>query len=257
MIKSKKVLALLVTSALVVVGVFGAMTYRAVYAQSATPTATAPSTQAQPLQPGQGRGGPGGRDGMRGGYTDADLAKALGITTDQLTAAEKTANTEALAQAVSQGLITQSQADQLSANGFDQHRFGGFGIFGGSSTIDYNALLAMALNISTDKLQAAYQQAANTNLDNQVANGTLTQAQADAIKGRNALAGNAKFQAAMKSAYQAGIKQAVTDGVITQAQADAILQEQSQQGSGFFGFGGGHGGMGGPGFGGPGLPPTQ
>jgi hypothetical protein len=249
MMRSKKGIALLVTSALVVVGVFGAMTYRAVYAQSATPTPATPSTQAQPLQPGPGRGGgPGAPGGAHGGYSDADLASALGITTDQLGAAEKTANSEALAQAVSQGLITQAQADQLSANGFDQRRFRDFGVFGPASSIDYNALLAKALNISPSQLQAAYQTAANTALDAQVANGNLTQAQTDAMKARNALANDSKFQAAMKSAYQAGVQQAVTDGVITQAQADALSQEQSQQGNRFFGLGGGHG-MGGPGFG--------
>ncbi len=247
MSKRKKIITILVTGALAVVTVLGAFTYRAVYAQAATPTPGAPgSTTNNQVQPGPGRGGPGG---MRGGYSDQELATALGITTDKLQAAYTAANTAALKEAVSKGLITQAQADQLSANGFDQH---GFGRLGGANGIDYNALLANALGISTDKLKAAQQQAYNASIDAAVQSGSITQAQADEMKGRYALANDTKFQSAMQSAYAAAVKQAVTDGVITQAQADAILASQSQAG-GFagpgFDFGGGFGhGHGGPGF---------
>ncbi len=247
--KRKKIITVLVTGALAVVAVFGTFTYRAVYAQSATPTPAAPGSTTNNNQalPGPGKGGPGG---MRGGYTDQELASALGITTDQLQAAYTTANTEALKEAVSKGLITQAQADQLSANGFDPHRFGMFSANG----IDYNAILAKALNITVDKLNAAQQQAYNANIDAAVQSGTITQAQADEMKGMNALSNDTKFQSAMKSAYDAAVKQAVTDRVITQAQADAILAKQSQTGGfavpGFdFGPGGGFGrGHGGPDF---------
>ncbi len=261
--KRKKIITILVTGALAAVTVFGALTYRAVYAQSTTPTPGAPSNtpnnnQAAPGQPGPGRGGPGG---MRGGYTDQELATALGITTDQLQAAYTAANTEALKEAVSKGLITQAQADQLSANGFDPHRFGMFAANG----IDYNAILAKALNITADKLKAAEQQAYNANIDAAVQSGAITQAQADEMKGMNALANDTKFQSALKSAYEAAVKQAVTDGVITQAQADAILLAKQSQTGGFFapgfnfgpggGFGHGHGG---PGFNGaPGSNPNN
>ncbi|MGD0006426.1 MAG: hypothetical protein ABSE06_19620, partial [Anaerolineaceae bacterium] len=82
--------------------------------------------------------------------------------------------------------------------------------------------------------------------------GTITQAQADLEKGRNALSNNAKFQASLQSAYEAAVKQAVTDGVITQAQADQILKDQS--GKGFPGGFGGLGGFGAQGLGGSGGP---
>jgi hypothetical protein len=207
---------------------------------------------------------------MHGGYSEQDLATALGITTDQLQAAYTAANTAAVKEAVSKGLITQAQADQITSNGGDLRQLERFGVFNGTNALDYNALLANALGVTTDKLKAAQQQAVNTNLDNAVKNGNMTQAQADEIKGRNALANDAKFQAAMKTAYEAALKQAVSDGVITQAQADAILQSQSQQG-GFFGGGpgfgpgpdfgpghGGHGGFGRPDFnGGPGFNPNN
>jgi hypothetical protein len=185
-----------------------------------------------------------GRGGFPGGYSEQDLATALGIDVAKLKAAYKTANTEAIKEAVSKGLITQAQADQITSKGIDNHPLGG--AFGGpfvNGGIDYNALLANALGISADQLKAAYTQALNTNLDNAVKAGTLTQAQADLEKGRYALANDAKFQASLQTAYETAVKQAVTDGVITQAQADQILQNQTGKGfpggnDGFDGFSG-------------------
>jgi hypothetical protein len=250
---SKKFLPLFAVGVLTIAAVFGAFTYRSVFAQAATPTpgtstATTPDASAQPF-PGKGR-----PDGMRGGgVTDTNLAAALGITVEELQAAETSANTEALKQAVAAGLITQAQADQLAANSANGAHPGGFRI-PGNSTIDYNALLANALGITTDELKAAQQQAFTTAIDQAVTAGTLTQAQADLMKARNSLANNAAFQSSMNSAYTAALKQAVTDGVITQAQADQILAEQPTINVfGHGGFGGGPGGRGGRGgHGGPG-----
>ncbi len=233
-------LALLGGAALIAL-VLGAYTVRAVFAQAATPTPAAPA----PAQPGPGKGFRGGI----GGYTDQDLANALGISLDQLQAAYKSADTEALKQAVSKGLLTQQQADQLSQR-LNGHPFRGFERFN-SSGIDYNALLASALNISADKLQAAYKTAFTTGVNNAVKSGRLTQAQADNILGRYALANDPKFQSSLQAAFAAAVKQAVADGIITQAQADQILKSQSATGAGgppflgrgFFGGPGGFGGF--------------
>jgi hypothetical protein len=235
MSKKKTFIGLLVTGVVGAALLFGVFNSQTAFAQSVTPTQSAPNTQqAQPPQ--MGRGGHGGPGGERGGMVaDQDLATALGVTTEQLQAAYKTANAEALKEAVSKGLITQAQADQMTADGFGPRHFGD------KDGIDYNALLAKALGITTEKLQAAMQQVENTNLDNAVKNGTMTQAQADMIKAQNALRNDTKFQSSMQSAYEAAIKQAVTDGVITQAQADAILQQQPKWGGGGPGFDGGHG----------------
>jgi len=233
-------LTLVITLVTVVAaGLFGV---HAVYAQTATPAPTTP-----------------GNRGQHFGVTDQELATALGITTDKLQAAYKTADAEALKQAVAKGLITQAQADQFSANSNGRH----FGMFGrmmganGSNTIDYNAILATALGISADKLQAANTQAYNTSVDNAVKSGSLTQLQADEIKGRQALAKDTVFQAAVKSAIAAAIKVAASSGVITQAQADAVVKSLSANNDAGFGFGkgmgpgmmdsGGRGGFGGPG----------
>ena len=210
----KKIVSILVGGALTLVTAFGAITYSVVKAQ--TPTPTTPTAPNSSSQPGFGRG-------MRGGgYTEDDLAAALGISVEQLQTAEQTARDEALKQAVAAGLITQAQADELAQRGFDGRHFGGIPGMN-NSTIDYDALLAQALGISKDDLQAAYQKAYTTSLDQAVQNGQLTQAQADAAKGRYALSTSSKFIDAMKAAFEAAVKQAVSDGLITQAQADQVL----------------------------------
>ena len=204
-------------------GIFGT---QAVYAQTATPV---PST-------------PGG-GGQHFAMTDQDLATALGITTDKLQAAYKAADAEALKQAVAKGLITQAQADKFSANANGRH-FGWPGKMMGANSsngIDYNAILASALGISADKLQAAYQQAYNTIVDNAVKSGSLTQQQADEIKGRQTLAKDNVFQAAVKSAIEAAVKVAASSGVITQAQATAVINSLTTNDHSGFGFGPGMG----------------
>ena len=96
------------------------------------------------------RGGP-GFPGV-GGNGEQALADALGIKLADLQTAEQKANDAAIQQAVTDGLISQDQADEMILRG---GRFGfgfeGRGPFGfkdknnTSSTIDYNALLAQAL----------------------------------------------------------------------------------------------------------------
>jgi len=247
--KIRRILPILVAGALMAVGVVGVVAYKTVYAQSTTPTPTSPTNPQQGL-PGKGgwNGMRGGKEGLSGGYNETQLASALGITVEQLQAAEKTANDAALKQAVAAGLITQAQADQLSANGMGFGHLGEFGKFA-SSGIDYNALLAKALNITTDQLTTAQQKAYFANIDAAVTAGTLTQAQADQIKGEYLLYNNSTFKSSMTSAFEAAVQKAVTDGVITQAQADSIIKSEQANGGlfkgrggsgGFHGFGGGH-----------------
>jgi len=245
-----KIISAVAAGAMVLVGIFGAVTYRVVNAQSAAATAT-PSTgttTSHTIPPAFG-------NGMQdGGYTQQDLATALGITLAKLQAAEQSATTEALKEAVSAGLITQAQADQFAQNNPNGQFDGDLPFLHGTTTIDYNALLASALGITTDRLQTARQTAYFSAIDLAVTNGSMTQAQADLAKGNYALSNNATFQASMKTAYTAAVNQAVTDGVITQAQAGQLLSNYSPVGVGG-GFGG-HGGMGGHGrgSGGPGGP---
>jgi len=197
------------------------------------------------------RGGP-----MGGGANDTYLAEALGITAAELQTAQQTAFEAGIDQALAKGLITQAQADALKQGSGAFGRFGGremHGFFGlaGDTTIDPNALLADALGITTDELQAARVKAQDLALAQAVTDGRITQAQADQMKADQALKtylDDQGLQTQMQTLYQDAVKQAVKAGVITQAQADAILANQGKFGGmhGFDGFGG-RGGMHGPG----------
>jgi hypothetical protein len=229
---SKKLVTMVVLGVLALGVAFGAVAYQSASAQTnTTPDAQASSEAATTAMP--------GKDGLRG-VEDEYLAEALGITVDELNAADQKAQETGLAQAVEQGLITQAQADQIKASGrglkFGDRRGGLIDL----SSIDFNALLADALGISVEDLNAAQLQAQNARIDQAVADGKLTQEQADLIKGRQALYASEDFQASMKSAFEAAVAQAVTDGVITQAQADQILAENNARGFGMD-FLGGHG----------------
>ncbi len=234
----KKMIPVIMSMALILVTAGVAVTYRFVSAQASTPTPGTPSPQGNTGQPGPGRG-------MRGAwYSEQDFATALGVSLDKLQAAEQSANSEALIQAVSAGLITQSQADQLaqgSANGGPTGRLP----FLKSSNIDYDALLAKALGINADQLQAAKKQAYFAALDQSVTDGNLTQDQAEAAKGNYLLSTDSNFQATMKSAYESAVNQAVSGGVISQSQADQLLKNKTGMGWGGFDMPEGPGGPGG------------
>lgn len=220
-------------------------------------------------------GGPGfpGRHGEE----ETFLADALGINLADLQAAKAQATDEAIQQALDQGLITQNQADALRSRG----EFGRFGFkggwLGGDNGVDYDALLAKALNISVDELQSAREEAYNAMLSQAVENGQITQDQAGMIKARRALQAFINPQAmeaqalginvdqlqnykdegksmadildelgltyaevhdARQAAFEQTVQQAVSEGVITQAQADTILSDSTAGACGGFGRGG-------------------
>ena len=246
----KKTLLLFVTGALVAGGIFGGLLFKSALAQDATTGNTTPSTSttaptgnaALPSEPGAFRGeGPRGDHGRMGLDSNDDqyLATALGITTDELSAARQKAYQAQIDLALEKGLITQAQADQLKS-GTGANRWGGWLK---DSSIDPEALLADALGITVDKLREAQTSAFNARLDQAVTDGNLTQEQADLMKGQRALFSSAAFQSSMQSAFEAAVKQAVSDGTITQAQADLILANQASFGGmrGMDGFGGHHG----------------
>jgi outer membrane lipoprotein SlyB len=259
---TKKIVTFISLGALALAAVFGVVTYRTVLAAAPANTflanSQAASSYASYLSTNFNL-----NMGPRGGFTDQQLADALGITVDKLTAAYTTATDNALSQAVTAGLITQSQADALKARG---GRFGESEAFTANG-IDYNALLAQALGITADQLKAGYVKAFSTAVDSAVTSGSMTQAQADLAKARFAIENSTAFATSMQTAYKAALDQAVKDGTITQAQEDALLQSQNQKpilglggmkgygGPEGFGFGGGRG----HGFGGPrgGVPGTN
>jgi hypothetical protein len=188
-----------------------------------------------------------------GGGSDTYLAEALGITADELQAAEETAYEAAIDQALEQGLITQAQADTLKEQAGTTGRFGGRGLKGflglaGDTTIDMDALLADALGITVDELTTARTEAQDLALAAAVEDGRITQEQADQIKAEQALKtylNEQGFEDQVRTLYESLVDQAVQAGVITQAQADAILANQGTRG--LFGPHGGMGGFGGRG----------
>ena len=241
-----KTISIIAIGAAAVALIFGAVAFRAVSATApnvSTLIGRTLSTQAGRVtstnlpdfdHPGPGRG-------MPGGYTNEDLANALGISVDELEAAYQTAHNAALDQAVEAGLITQTQADELHNKGFAFPFGGRWGDWLSQGGIDHDALLADALGISKEELQTTYTKAYEARIDQAVADGNLTQEEADLMKGQRALFSSESFTTAMKSAFEAAVKQAVDAGVITQAQADQILQNAAEMpgnGMGVPGFGG-------------------
>ncbi len=242
-LKYKKTIIMLVLGALAVAMTFGAVAYRSVFAATPATISTGTATLAS-LEWGIG-------NGPNGGYTNEQLATALGITVDELSTAYQSAYSTALKDAVAHDLITQAQVDQLSTNGIAFPFGDRWEQWLSQQGIDFNTYLADALGIGVDDLKAAYQTAYNTNIDQAVTNGNLTQAQADLMKGRYALNIDNTFQSSMQSAYTAAVNAAVASGVITQAQADQILSNSSNMfrpGMGGWGEHGGPHGRGGGGF---------
>jgi hypothetical protein len=200
-------------------------------AQTETPPAagqTAPPANA-PLD----RKGPGGPVA-----NSKYLADALGITQDELTAAQTKAREAGIAQAVKDGLITQAQADAMLNKTGAGARGPRIDLHG--ANLDQEKLLADALGISVEKLQAAEETAAKAELAQAVTDGRITQEQADQITAERAL----QKYISEKGFFKSAVESAVKDGVITQAQADTILSRNPQ---GMFGFDLGRAEMGGPG----------
>ena len=207
----RKILTISIIGALVVAIAFGAVAYGSARAAGIVSNSSNTETGIQ------ARGGRGFE-----GVSDEDLAEALGITVDELTAAREQAKTAALEQAVADGLITQAQADEI-LSGDKPASLGRWSNWLSENGIDYQAYLAEALGITVEELQAARAEAFIANVNQAVADGTITQEKADLILGRYALAQDSNFQSTMQTAFEAAVNQAVADGVITQAQADQIL----------------------------------
>lgn len=202
-----------------------------------------------------GRGRHPGHPG-KGEVANDFLAEALGISIEELQAAQEAASLAALDQALAEGLITQEQYDRMVLGGVRFH-----GRIGGDA-IDYQALLADALGIDVEALEAAQASAREFAIEQALAEGVLTQEQVDMMRAREALrdyvdpkvilaealglteaeldaareAGKTitdllseqgltavEVRDAMEAAHEAAIQQAVDDGVITAEQAEQFL----------------------------------
>ena len=157
------------------------------------------------------------------GTTMEELAQQKGVTTEQLQAAVRPIVEKGVAQAVTDGVITQTQADEILAaewpygkgfwggNAGAHSNSGGKGHRGGPlaeyiSQDEIKTAIATTLGMTTDELKAARQ--AGTTLEELAQQKGITTEQ---------------LQAAVRPIIETGVAQAVADGVITQAQADEIL----------------------------------
>ncbi len=164
------------------------------------------------------------RDGRPANH-DEYLADALGISVDELQAAYEETQIAAIEQAVEEGILTEEQADELldRVNGFHGRFRRGFR-FGG---IDEDALLAEALDISVEALEAARVEASRAKLDAMVEAGALTQEEADLMAAREAVGtyfDQEAVAAIIQEAYESAVTQALEEGAITQEQADRLLE---------------------------------
>jgi hypothetical protein len=107
----------------------------------------------------------------------AALAEALGIDVETLEAAFQAAHEKGLAQAVTDGKITQEQADAILTGEFEGQR--GQGKYHGAGE---PAFLADELGITVEELQTAQQTAHQTLLDQALASGDITQEQYDRMQ---------------------------------------------------------------------------
>jgi polyhydroxyalkanoate synthesis regulator phasin len=172
---------------------------------------------------------------------DELVAGALGVTVEQLQAAYESARAEAMQQAAEEGHLTQEQAGRRPNGGEGPGgQRAGFDFHGSPGVT--NELLADALGITTEELQAAQEQAFSAVIAQAVEDGTITQEEADLMQAHSAIRGY--VGAAMSDAYANAVQQALADGVITQAQADQLLSEEHPGFPGSGGFFGGHGGPG-------------
>lgn len=155
-----------------------------------------------------------------------DLSEALGISEEELTEARSSAMENLIDQAVELGFLTQEQADELESDEVLGRRgLQRYLSLDEIAQLDYEAFFLEALGINEEEYQATVEAVQQARLEAAVAEGTLTQEQADAITGWRALQDNSKFNDTIKHAYAVAIEEALADGTITQAQADAMLAE--------------------------------
>jgi hypothetical protein len=195
-----------VISALVLAGAIGIVAFSSSFAADGDPAQEDGTDQPLPWK-GYfwGKRGPahGGRFGFGTGFDyDAFLAEELGVTVEELQAARQAAHDAALDEAVAEGLLTEEQADLISA---------------GSALrlyLDPQELLSQALGVDAEELEAA-----------RSAGQPLHELFADMEP--------EEIREAMQAAYQDALQQAVEEGIITESQAEQ-LQEKGFPG-GFLG----------------------
>lgn len=170
----------------------------------------------------------GGPDG-----SDEDLAAALGISVEDLNAAVEKAFASAVDAALDAEYLTASQAETLKAGSASFRSLYRYLSETERAELEQDAFLAEALGISAEELQAAYDAVRQARIDAMVADGTLTQEEADLQAAYQALRGSTTFEATMKQAMTDAINAEVEAGTLTQAQADLLIANLDEMPMGF------------------------
>jgi lambda repressor-like predicted transcriptional regulator len=175
------------------------------FAQGDDATPAAPTTDwrgADSMEEGeQGRhSGPHGFAGGERGDRLADLSEQLGLSVVELQAAQQAAREQSLARALADGRISQEQADLMTA-GQALREY-----------VDRETIMAGAMGITVDELTAARE------------DGSLRDLMASIDRD--------ELHASMQEAIEAAVAQAVADGVITQEQADLLAERGGPGGRG-------------------------
>jgi len=181
--------------------------------------ATVSSAEAATIDSTDRRGGPGLPDERLFPGADIDynalLADALGITVDELEAAQQKADQAAIDLAVEQGLLTENEAAMMKARNLVRDE------------IDTQALQAEALGMTVADLQTALE-------DGQSLQDLLTEQDLTP----------AAYREAYRAAYEMAIQALVEQGVITADQAELLnSQPVIMDRGGFFGRDGSFGGL--------------
>ncbi len=151
-------------------------------------------------------------------YEEA-LAEALGITVEELKAAHEAVFQAQIEAAVSDGTLTEEQADRiLNHEGFGFRGRRGPGLFG----VEIVELLAEELGISVSTLEAAQAQAREKLMAAALENGDLSLEQYELMLSHQALA--PYLESAIAQAFEDAVSQAFSEGAITQTQADLLLE---------------------------------
>lgn len=210
---------------------------------AASPTALLNQIGIQQMEGMGGRGGRGGPGGFGGPGMKAHgdpagqgqyLADALGITLEELQAAQMSVRNTLIDRAVADGTITQEQADQMKAG--ERVRVPGLHMKGEfAQAVDREALLADALGITVEALQTAQSTAREAAIADALANGEITQEQVDRMAAHQALRsyveetyGTERPDLTMADLIQ----EAVDAGAVTQEQADLLASSEGRMGPG-------------------------
>lgn len=157
------------------------------------------------------------------GASDEDLAAALGISVEDLNAAQEDAFMSAVDAALESEYITASQAETLKAGNGSFRTLFRYLNKTERAEFDQDLYLAEALGISESELEAAYDAIKQARIDQLVADGIITQAQADLQAAYAALRQSTTFAESMKQAITEAINAEVAVGTLTQAQADLLI----------------------------------